>query len=384
MPFCNVAQRDTTQVDWSSGSAATTLPIANFSACKLEAVYYPPDGKTYAYADVVDFNDPYYPASYSSEVGVFSSPDGRTRWEYHGIVIPRGKNGSWDGGGIASPGAAVADDGTVVVGYSAERSPSGGANRGIGIAIAPHPLGPFAKQTTPLASPTELCGGTGRCDDVIMQSWPGDAAKRGGIHIYHSVKGSSDANNNGIRHRVSTDGGKTWGRSELVLTTGLQPGTDPAESIAGKYFPDLLGPGQGAMVLITDSGVGATPLHTYVSSSPGNMSNFVAAAEPTLSPSELPPAPPPSRMDAAAHRLAEGGGRGGGARSIVEVPVPPKHPPHKGAWAMNQIAFVPDKDGAITMVSYALYTGEAVWVNRRQQYSMAYTHTIYKLIGKPT
>jgi hypothetical protein len=60
--------------------------------------------------------------------------------------------------------------------------------------------------------------------------------------VYHSVKGSSIANNNGIRHRVSTDGGKTWGTSELVLTTGLQPGTDPAESIAGKYFPNLLGP----------------------------------------------------------------------------------------------------------------------------------------------
>ena len=159
------------EVDWSSGGTATTLPIANFSVCKLEAVFYPPDGKTYAYVDVVSFSDRYYPASYSSEVGVFSSPDGRTGWEYHGIVIRRGKNGSWDGGGIASPGAAVADDGSVVVGYAAENSPSGGANRGIGIAIAPHPLGPFAKQATPLASPTGLCGGTGRCDDVIMQSW---------------------------------------------------------------------------------------------------------------------------------------------------------------------------------------------------------------------
>ena len=30
-------------VDWSSGGVATTLPIGNFSVCKLEAVVYPPD-----------------------------------------------------------------------------------------------------------------------------------------------------------------------------------------------------------------------------------------------------------------------------------------------------------------------------------------------------
>jgi hypothetical protein len=131
------------------------------------------------------------------------------------------------------------------------------------------------------------------------------------------------------------------------------------------------------MVLITDGGVGSSPLHAYMSSSPGNMSGFVAAAEPTLSPSELPPAPPSTPV-------------GVGPASIYTsddgaLPLgPPKHPPHKGAWAMNQIAFVPDKVGAITMVSYALYTGTPVYVPRRQQYSMAYTHTIYKLLVQPS
>ena len=79
----------------------------------------------------------------------------------HGIVIPRGKAGGWDGGGIASPGAAVSHDGSVIVGYAAENSPAGGINRGIGVAISSHPLGPFAKQTTPIASPTTICGGKG-------------------------------------------------------------------------------------------------------------------------------------------------------------------------------------------------------------------------------
>ena len=187
---------------------------------------------------------------------------------------------------------------------------------------------------------------------MIIQSWPGDISKHGEIHIYHSVKGSTSTTN-GIRHRVSTTNGKSWEASELVLTTTLQPGTLPAESIAGKYFPSLFG-GKGAMVLITDGGIGSSPLHAYVSSTPGNMSSFVAAAEPTLSPSELPPT----------------------ARSQL---VPPKHPPHKGEWAMNQIAFVPDKWGAITGVSYARYTGEVVYAIGHKQNSMAYTHTIYNI-----
>ena len=93
---------------------------------KLEAIYYPLDKRTYAYVDIVNYSDPYYPASYSSEVGVYSSPDGKTQWEYHGIVIPRGVTGGWDGGGIASPGAAVGSDGvTVLVGYAGENSPRG-------------------------------------------------------------------------------------------------------------------------------------------------------------------------------------------------------------------------------------------------------------------
>jgi hypothetical protein len=110
-------------------------------------------GRTYAYVDIVNFTDIFYPDSYSSEVGVYSSPNGRTDWVYHGIVIPRGPAGGWDGGGIASPGAAVADDSSVIVGYAAENSPSGGINRGIGVAVALHPLGPFVKSATPVADP---------------------------------------------------------------------------------------------------------------------------------------------------------------------------------------------------------------------------------------
>lgn len=156
----------------------------------------------------------------SSEVGVFSSPNGKTQWKYHGIVVPRGQPGGWDAGGVASPGAAVSAEGTVLVGYAAESQTNGGTARAIGFASANHPLGPFTKHdATPVASlagkgssptwcvnkrttdsttclnaecasyaqPGHNCsdprGCGSMCDDVIMQSRPG-----GEIHIYYSTK----------------------------------------------------------------------------------------------------------------------------------------------------------------------------------------------------
>ena len=338
-------------VDWASGGAASSLPTANFSVRKLEAVYYPPDRRTYAYVDIINYTSLYYPASYSTEVGVYSSPNGFTNWSYHGIVIPRGAKGGWDGGGIASPGAAVAADGSVIVGYAAENSPAGGRNRGIGVAIAKHPLGPFVKQSTPIADPKTICGGTGRCDDVIMQSRPG-----GEIHIYHSVKGSNVRPGDGIRHRVSTDNGQSFGNSTLVLSTTLTPAPGhaaPAESIAGKYFPGVCS-GKGGMVIITDGCKGAGCLHAYVSKTAGDMQNFVAATQPSLSPAEHPPFGPPG--------------------SFV-----------KGDWASDagQIGFVPDAKGNVAAVTYSLWNGDLVREKREYhgKYAMSggYTHTVFHI-----
>ena len=80
-------------------------------------------------------------------------------------------------------------------------------------AIASHPLGPFVKQPTPIASPETICGGTGRCDDVIMQARPD------GVHLYHSVKGSNVPPGSGIRHRLSTDSGLWDWRMHLCART---------------------------------------------------------------------------------------------------------------------------------------------------------------------
>ena len=86
-------------VDWSGGNHgdadARTLPTAPspgaesaFAVRKLESFFYPPDGRVYGYADIVNFTDAYYPISYSSEVGVFSSPDGKSAPLSYDSTVP--------------------------------------------------------------------------------------------------------------------------------------------------------------------------------------------------------------------------------------------------------------------------------------------------------
>ena len=331
------------QPDWGSGGVATTLPTGNFSVRKLAAVRYP-DGRTYAYVDIVNFSSYWYPDSYSSEIGVYSSADGRTNWTYHGIVIRRGAAGGWDAGGVASPGAAV-DDGTVLVGYAAESNSDGHfGTRGIGLASAPHPLGPFTKHEQPLASPFQdgVCSQTAHgakgwvaCDDVVMETRPG-----GEVHVYHSVKGGAPPPGPGIRHRMSTDRGETWGNSTLVLSRTLQPGTYPAETIAGRYFPHILG-GRGGMVLITDGGPGFA-LHAYLSKTPGDMSSFVAAAQAELGATERPAA----------------------------------------GWANIQLEFIPGPNRSLA-VAYSLYTDRKVWSQQHNTTARGYTHTVFQLTTQP-
>lgn len=159
-----------------------------------------------------------------------------------------------------------------------------------------------------VASPTGVCGGSGRCDDVIMQSRDGGKE----LHLYHSVKGGAPPPGDGIRHTLSTDNGRTWSESTLVLSTTLQPGHLPAESIAGKYMPAALD-GKGAMVLITDGGP-SFGLHAYLSKAPGDMVNFVAATQPEIT------AHPPSGTNV-------------------------------GDWSQSQIALIPDASGNVPYVT---------------------------------
>ena len=354
VPLCALALatdvRFALDVDWSSGSRTTSLPTANFSTRKTTFLVWPGDGRTYAYADIVAFDNFYYPDSYDTEVGAFSSDDGVGGWRYHGIVVPRGAAGEWDAGGVASPGAAVAPDGSVLVGYAAEPRDGGAGNRGIGIARAPHPLGPFVKSATPVASPNSTCGGTGRCDDVIIHSAMGaDRGKNGTMHLYHSLKGSSsvpgcsppDAHNC-IRHLTSTDAGASWDQLGPVLSS---PGI--METIGGTFFPNL-GGGQdpsdrGRMVLLVDGGSDHTlPNGGLVAYGAGDMHNF----------SEMVP-------------------------FAVSAHPPVRHSP--GSWANIQMDFVPDGAGGVPRVAFALYTNQSVFSQHHKVMDRGYATTLFNV-----
>lgn len=279
-------------------------------------------------------------------MGVFSSADGVTNWKFHGIVIHRGPAGAWDAGGIASPGAAVTSDGKVLVGYTAEPLEGGAGNRGIGVAVAPHPLGPFTKMAKPAA--LAICGGTGRCDDVVMHAERLESGANATVHLYHSLKGSSTVANcsppvarNCIRHLTSDDNGATWADHGVVLH---RDGT--METIAGNFFPALpsgMGPDVDRMVLVTDGGNvpgepngGLTPFYSE------DFHHFTATKPATLN----------------------------------------VHPPDgakPGDWANLQIAFFPNAAGAVNHVSYTLYTNQTVYSQHHKAWDRGYTHTVYNL-----
>lgn len=293
------------------------------------------------------YSNYYYPDSYDSEVGVFSSADGVTDWQYHGIVVHRGPAGAWDAGGIASPGVTVAADGTVLLGYAAEPKDGGAGNRGIGVATASHPLGPFTKEEQPAA--LAICGGTGRCDDVIMQAAVGRTGSASDtVHLYHSLKGSSTiagcappVARNCIRHLTSIDNGATWEDQGVVLSRN---GT--METIAGKWFPAShsgTGVDVGRMVLVTDGGGepgepngGLTPFYS-------EDFHMFAATDPAV---------------------------------VTAHPPLGKRP---GDWANLQIAFLPDREGRVRHISYTLYTKQQVYSAHHKSMDRGYTHTVYSL-----
>ena len=103
----------------SGGPNSTALPTYNFSVRQLTAVFWPGDGRTYVFGDIVPFQDPtlptaqpnkMYPNSWSQSIGAFSSADGLHGWVYHGDVLHRYADGpGWDthAASMSTPSAVV-------------------------------------------------------------------------------------------------------------------------------------------------------------------------------------------------------------------------------------------------------------------------------------
>jgi hypothetical protein len=144
-------------VDWdaSPGEFPTHGRNLSFGTRAVDCLVWPSDRKTYCYADLPLRSNPGWPAgSYGVSIGVFSSADGRSRWEFGGVAVHKNVSGSADSGGLATPSClARTSDGMVFVYFSFEGGPPDykpvnslpNGPRGIGIARAAHPLGPFVR-----------------------------------------------------------------------------------------------------------------------------------------------------------------------------------------------------------------------------------------------
>jgi len=302
-------------VNWSTGSP---LPTYNFSVRQLNAVVWPPDGRTYAFADIIPFWDPYYPASYSSAIGVFSSPNGHSSWHYHGLVL-KAEPGSWAAGGVATPGTAVAKRGdsyVVLISYTAESEAGGKGGRGIGLLSASHPLGPFQEMPSP------ALGLYGTCQSDDSQLLVRETASSR-VDLFHRLRRNGVNGSTGcgidhldcsvgdcVVHRVSTDGGISWGAAQTArhwTPGGWVRGVWPLQELL-----DLKQVGN-RLVRINDNWSAQTPcagrcLLVYLSSASASGGNEWWPAEPqTLQGSLLAPhsgAPDDLAPDAITPQLA--------------------------------------------------------------------------------
>jgi hypothetical protein len=239
-------------IDWSRGMAFSLAAAGgNFSTRAFDVVRWPGDGLYYLYSDLIDaISDPACPSSYFSDVGAFSAPALLGPWTYRGLVVRRNVSaGSIDARSVATPTAIVrAADGAVLLFFTTEsQSPGGGEGlRGIGGAVAAHPLGPFARLAAPVAAapagwePPRGPGGI--LDDAEVLFFGGR------FHIFHSRKHVTDFNcSTGpvptvvefcVEWRTSTDG-EAWTRRG-VLVPPAEGGPRFSTPMAARVYADTL------------------------------------------------------------------------------------------------------------------------------------------------
>ncbi len=178
------------------------FPVNRFSVRQTAAIYFA--GRHYAYCDVVPWDNPRHPNSYNTSIHAYSSDDG-LHWRYEREVLPKGKPGEWDHGGVATPSACVAG-GKILLAYSGRQRADGGGERSLGLAEASHPLSPFEKKRAPMLK------AQGHLDDPQLVTWPGDDA-----HVLLYFRWAAGANDYRIQLAESKDAGKTWSDPVTVL-----------------------------------------------------------------------------------------------------------------------------------------------------------------------
>ena len=178
-------------------------------------------------------------------------------------MLVQGAAGRFDHGGVATPSAAVSG-GRILLSYSGRRhtlpptDPVQGT-RGIGLAVAAHPLGPFVRRPTPLVDVD------GYADDpqlIVLPPQPGGAATSeqvpGHLWLYHRLSQSAQVpgcKQRCVRLLTSRDSGKSWvaAADNVCLRSAAAPGVclaDTAEPLEGKVV--TAAEGAQAVVLVMD------------------------------------------------------------------------------------------------------------------------------------
>ena len=159
------------EVDWAAGGHRLPVPhLPSATVRAVDAVVWPADNATYAYTDITSGS--------GVEVGVFRSQDGLSGWQYHGIAVHRNTSAA-DVREVGTP-AALVKDGRVFVFF---KYTAANGTRGIGIAAADHPLGPFARLAPAAPAPEAFhrpFGPGGIFDDTQVFE------HEGRLHMFHS------------------------------------------------------------------------------------------------------------------------------------------------------------------------------------------------------
>ena len=230
-------------------------PTLDFAVRALDVIVWPGDNRTYVYTDVVAYDNPACPGSFGSDIGVYSSADGAANWTYHGLVV-RKNSSSADAGGVATPSALARDDGTVFVYFAAEACSDescgdGNGPRGIGMARADHPLGPFERDLPPVAAaPPDWrrpAGPGGIFDDSQTVAYDGL------FHLFFARKLTNDTAGCGVVN--GTGRCVEWARSTDAQAwdrLGILPLTVPdmSETMFARVYSDAGAPAR--LVLGTD------------------------------------------------------------------------------------------------------------------------------------